>query len=137
MATDIGEKTFFLNCTCSEVGHGIRFQYFSPRLAYIDSKDEGPELYISAQLDTHMSFWERVKAAVKYVFGKPCKYHQWTEAQMEDAQLLEFSSWLNEYLQVRDKYYSYMETIQPTGTITEQVHAYVKAVAARMEAKSE
>lgn len=55
--------TIYIGCECHCPEHIVRVSYLGC------SKDQEPELYLELQADAHLDFWNRLKAAVKYVFG--------------------------------------------------------------------
>lgn len=60
-------KSHYIECDCHSTEHTIKFLYDE------DEKD----LYFEVQLCQTKSFWGRVWAAIKYVFGYECRYGHW------------------------------------------------------------
>jgi hypothetical protein len=56
-------ETIYIGCQCHCPEHIVRVSYFDWQ-----EKDE-PELYLELQADNHLTFWNRLKVATKYVFG--------------------------------------------------------------------
>lgn len=62
-------KTYHFDCECISCDHTIRFVYVND--------EDCPELYVETQLNRTKNFFQRVWAAIKYVFGYECKYGHW------------------------------------------------------------
>jgi len=59
-----------LICDCTSAEHQIILGYFEP--------DDEPVVYLTVHL-SKKPFWERVKHAVKYIFGYKCTYGSFDE----------------------------------------------------------
>ena len=63
----MADRIEYFECGCGSVEHTLRF-----------SLDRDlPMLYTSIFLNDYYSFWGRLKAAVKYVFGHKCNEGHW------------------------------------------------------------
>lgn len=51
-------------CQCNNVEHQLIFSYFP----------EDGDVYVSVHLTSEYSIWERIKMAIKYIFGYKCRY---------------------------------------------------------------
>ena len=76
-----------LVCQCGDVNHQLVFTYWP---ADKNLKDE-PQVYVDIHLVKSSSIFKRIKIALKYIFGKPCKYGSFDEVILrpEDYQKLE------------------------------------------------
>ncbi len=59
-----------LICDCSSEEHQLLIRY--------DDNDETPEVYVNVHL-TKKPFWERVRYAIDYIFGRQSKYGAFDE----------------------------------------------------------
>ena len=57
------EHTIYIGCQCHSPYHIVRVSLF-------EWTKEPPELYFELQADRHQGFWNRLKSAVRYVFGQ-------------------------------------------------------------------
>lgn len=58
-------------CSCGDVEHQLVMSYFN--------EDDYPEVYTAVHLNPERSFWKRLVAAVRYIFGHRCKYGDFDE----------------------------------------------------------
>lgn len=68
-------QTEYFDCSCTDAGHVIRFQY----------DEEDNELWLSVQMRQWRGFWKRLWVAFKYVLKLPSLYGHW------DCWVLEFT----------------------------------------------
>lgn len=83
------DTTEVMYCECSSMEHIVCFGFFN---------DE-PEVYVSVHLTKH-GFWERLKYAVKYLFGYQCKYGAFEEVLLGTKQydkVMEIANHLKEF----------------------------------------
>lgn len=57
-------ETIYLGCECHTPEHIVRVSYFDW------GEKDMPELYFELQADRHLGFWQRVKMAWAFVFGR-------------------------------------------------------------------
>lgn len=62
----------YIDCVCSSEEHVVRFIFD------IDEDSRFSSIYLGTQL-APLPFFERVVAAIKYIFGYECKYGHWEE----------------------------------------------------------
>ena len=74
------------NCSCSE--HSLRFTYFPD--------DEHFPIYINTFLGDYDNIFKRIWTAIKYVFGRTCKYGYFSECMLEFGQVQELIDILEE-----------------------------------------
>lgn len=55
------------DCVCFSDEHALKLTYH----------EEDNDMYASIHLQTHYNFFQRVWAALKYIFGYHCKYGHW------------------------------------------------------------
>ena len=64
MSTQIDKsETIYLGCECHSPEHIIRVSYFDW------ANKDPPEIFMELQADRHLNFWNRVRLAVKFIFG--------------------------------------------------------------------
>jgi hypothetical protein len=63
MSEDTSEK-IYIGCQCTSAYHIVCVSF------YDWMGDEPPELYFELQADRDLGLWDRLKAAVRYVFGQ-------------------------------------------------------------------
>ena len=71
MNNDSDMKTEYFDCDCGSSEHTLRFCYFVP------FKDEPAEIHTEIFLNQYRSVWQRIRIAIKYVFGYKCRYGHW------------------------------------------------------------
>lgn len=76
-------KEELLICECSNAEHQLIFRYFED--------DDLKEVYMTTYLSEYNDFWNRLKYAIKYVFGFKSKYGAFDEfiLRKEDADKLQ------------------------------------------------
>lgn len=72
-----------LICQCSSIEHQISF-------SWVEDKELEGEVYMEIHL-SKLSFWERLKHGIKYIFGYRCMYGDFDEViiKKEDVHKLE------------------------------------------------
>ena len=93
------EKTEFLVCKCHDVSHQLVLGTFEP------TEDEERVVYGSFHI-VHLEFWERLKNATKYLFGRKRKYGDFGTLLLrpEDADRMEcFADFLDGGVSATDK----------------------------------
>lgn len=68
---EIKEQQETLICQCNSVEHQISFNW-------IEDKELEGEVYMEIHL-AKLSFWDRLKHGVKYIFGYRCRYGDFDE----------------------------------------------------------
>jgi hypothetical protein len=74
-------------CECSSLEHQVSFVY--------DNEDK--VLYVRPRLCTSKNFFQRVVAAIKYVFGYTSKYGEWDEIVITNEDLVDIQQMLNHH----------------------------------------
>ena len=72
-----------VECECYSDNHTLQFIWF---------EDEADTMYITVHL-TPFSFFQRILYAIKYIFGKPCKFgcfeeYVWSCTKVKQVQLI-------------------------------------------------
>lgn len=75
-------KEELLICECNNLEHQIVFRYFED--------EDWNEVYMTTHLSDCSNFWQRLKYAIKYVFGYKSRYGAFDEFifRKEDAEKL-------------------------------------------------
>ena len=74
-------------CSCSALSHSVRFSYWP-------MDDDDPFIaYVTVQLDSQRTFWSRVKAAWRHVFGSVCNYGDCAEVLLKEEDLPKVVAW--------------------------------------------
>ena len=63
-------------CACYSDEHTLKF--------VLDLEDEDPCIYVSSFLAAP-SFWKRIRASIKYIFGYKCKFGHFEEYMMYEV----------------------------------------------------
>lgn len=92
---DLERKTEIIICECGSAEHQIIFQYDKP------TKGWAPQVYMSIHLTTYKNIWQRIKYAIKYVFGYKCRFGAWDEILIDKKDLYKIEG-LIEYLKKDD-----------------------------------
>lgn len=79
-------------CECHSDEHQYIFYYSEEE---IEDGKTVPMVYVHPHLITYKSFWERVVAAVKYVFGHRTKYGNWDEFMISPKDADKFQEIVN------------------------------------------
>ena len=76
-------KEELLICECSNAEHQLIFRYFED--------EDWKEVYMTTHLSEYRNFWQRLKYAIKYVFGYKSRYGAFDEFifRKEDADKLQ------------------------------------------------
>lgn len=61
-------------CDCGDIEHQLVISQF----------EDEPEIYVSVHLVKPFSFWDKLKTAWNYVFGKPCIYGHFDEVILDE-----------------------------------------------------
>ncbi len=86
-------------CTCGSVEHQMIISYD------VDTNEE-PEyddVYVSIHLSTYRGFWNRLKYAVKYIFGYKCRYGAFDEIILNPDDHMKFQNVANKLLDIKVK----------------------------------
>ena len=81
-----------LLCECASSEHQMIMRYFED------------DLESTVYVDVHLvkkSFWERVKYAIKYIFGYKCKYGYWDCWMLQDKDAIRLRDMLNHYIELK------------------------------------
>ena len=80
---EIKEQRKTLICQCNSIEHQISF-------SWIEDKELEGEVYLEVLLKP-LSFWQRLKNGIKYIFGHRCIYGDFNEVilRKEDVHKLE------------------------------------------------
>jgi len=78
-------------CECQDPHHMMGFYY---------DLDDPPELYVETQLNQSLSWWKRVDAAIRYIFGKCSRYGfgHWSEGSIGPESARELRAALDEFI---------------------------------------
>ena len=79
-------------CECSSAEHQVIYQY--------DFDDN--RVYCRIHL-TSLSFWERLKYGIKYIFGYNCRYGAWEEFIVREGDAKKFEE-IAEYLKKNKRF---------------------------------
>jgi hypothetical protein len=60
----------YFDCQCEDAEHTLRCSFEQNE----DDPNAFPELWTEVHLNSHLNFWGRLKAAVKYLFGVESRY---------------------------------------------------------------
>ena len=82
-AVDFKEQRETLICQCHSIEHQVSF-------TWIEGMDAEGEVYMEIHL-SKLSFWDRLKHGIKYIFGYRCMYGDFDEVilKKEDVNKLE------------------------------------------------
>ncbi len=97
-------KDFFIRCACHSLDHLVVFSY--------DPLDPD-EVYLEVHLVDYNHWWQRLWRAMRYVFGKPCRYGDWDEVLLSPDKATELYYFLDEYLDAWDEWQA-REICNPT-----------------------
>lgn len=93
------EKTEFFVCKCHDVSHQLVLETLEP------TENEEHVVYGCFHI-VHLEFWEKLKCAMKYIFGRKCKDGDFDALLLrhEDADRLEwFANYLDDSIPAPDK----------------------------------
>ena len=93
------EKTEFFVCKCHDVSHQLV-------LETLDTKEDEEHVVYGCFHIVHLEFWEKLKCAMKYIFGRKCKDGDFDALLLrpEDADRLEwFADFLDGGVSATDK----------------------------------
>jgi hypothetical protein len=84
------EKPEVIICNCFSSEHQMI-------LRYCDNSDEmmEDEIYVDIHLITHKSFWKRLIAGIRYIFGHTSKYGDWDEMILTGSEISQLRDYLN------------------------------------------
>jgi len=94
----LGEPTMndlFIRCDCHSLDHLICFSY---------SPDEPDEVYLEVHLIDYRHWWERLWRAIRYVFGRPCRYGDWDSVCISAEKTEELFHYLDEFIDANEKW---------------------------------
>lgn len=80
-------ENHFIVCSCSSSEHTLRYIY--------DRAED--ELYTEVQLVNHKSFLQRLKVAIKYLFGYTSRYGVWDCTLISKHEANKLKHFLNRY----------------------------------------
>ena len=69
------EKNILFICSCGDVEHQLIMSYWEDDI----NPDDCPEVYAAVHLNPERKWWQRIWAAVRYIFGRCCKYGHFDE----------------------------------------------------------
>lgn len=64
-----------LICECGDLDHQLILSYWPTDIF----PDQDPEISVNVKLNPAKPWWKRIIIAVKYIFGKKCKYGDFDE----------------------------------------------------------
>jgi hypothetical protein len=92
----MNEDTVYIGCECGSPYHIVRASFYD-----WGEKDK-PELYLELQADRCLGFWERVRHAVRYVFGE--ENLGWHDVIPVKADIVKLHELTDRYLKAYDVY---------------------------------
>lgn len=96
---DFMEKTEFFVCKCHDVSHQLV-------LETLETEENEEHVVYGCFHIVHLEFWEKLKCAMKYIFGRKCKDGDFDALLLrhEDADRLEwFANYLDDSIPAPDK----------------------------------
>ena len=75
-------------CDCGSLEHQIVFSWFP-------DDDEYHETFVNVYLSSR-SFWRRLTAGLRYIFGYKCVFGHWEETTLSPEQCAELAAFLAE-----------------------------------------
>ena len=80
-----------LQCSCSHLGHSVRFAYFPVN----PGERASFEAYVDVMLHPEPSFWRRAKTAWWYLIKNVCGYGDCAECIVREVDLPKLRTWLD------------------------------------------
>lgn len=93
------EKTELFVCRCHDVSHQLV-------LETLETEEDEERVFYGCFHIVHLEFWEKLKCAMKYIFGRKCKDGDFDALLLrpEDADRLEcFANYLDDSISAPDK----------------------------------
>jgi len=87
-------KISYHECSCHSSEHTIRFLF---------DEDED-DLYLEVQLCQTKNFFQRIKAAFKYMFGHQCRYGHWDCVSLDKDTTRDIVILFQEFLDNKKKF---------------------------------
>ncbi len=87
-------KELFVRCACHSADHQIIFSY--------DPLDPD-DVYMEVHLIDYDHWWQRLWRAIRYVFGRPCRYGDWDEVLIGPEKAIEIGAFLHDFVEAWDK----------------------------------
>ncbi len=87
-------KELFIRCACHSVDHQIVFSY--------DANDPD-DVYLEVHLTDYDHWWQRMWRAIRYVFGRPCRYGDWDEVLIGSEKAIEIGAFLCNFVEAWDR----------------------------------
>ena len=92
MSAHINDSTIYIGCQCHAPEHIIRVSYF-------EWEEDEPEIYFELQSHGYLSFWNRLKMGIKFIFGH--EKLEWHDVIPNNNDLVDLhrvlTTYLNEY----------------------------------------
>jgi hypothetical protein len=80
-----------ITCSCSRLHHAVRFTFYPAG----PGEREAFEAYIDVSLDHELSWWGRLKVALRYLFKRTCGYGDVSEILVKDGDLPRIRAWVD------------------------------------------
>lgn len=84
-------KHEYVECACGCGEHLLRFTW--------ESDPNWPEVFVDVRLDHNYSFFKRLWAGIKYIFGHKSRYGQFDEVILDNEQVKQLRDFCNEWLE--------------------------------------
>lgn len=87
-----------LQCACTSAEHDVRL--------VLDPDEKYPAIYIEVQLSRGHGFFGRLWLAIRYLFGRECKYGHWDETTIMGEQVRKLRDLCDRHLEQWDEKYA-------------------------------
>ncbi len=94
--TDEMMKMEYFTCDCSDFDHTFRISYFN------DHNENDDYMYVIVSL-REKTFFKRLWAGIKYIFGKTSKYGHWDEFLLSPKEVKRLRDVCVDYLKKDEK----------------------------------
>lgn len=85
-------ESHMLLCDCGNSEHQVIFTYWT------DSEPDDDFLYVSFHLHSHENIFQRLKAAIKYVFGHHSRFGHWDEILVSQGETEKLRGFMEDFL---------------------------------------
>jgi hypothetical protein len=80
----------YIECGCTSSEHSVRVT--------LDTHPKYPAVYIDVQLCRSHGFWGRLWLAVRYLFGRQCRFGHWDEVMVSGEEVRKLHALLGRHL---------------------------------------
>ena len=95
-------KRIYLECQCTDYDHTVRVSMWDWNDYDVPERSEPPELIMEYRLNDHEGFWDRMRSAVRYVFGRETLMHH--DVMLDKASADKLSTLCRDYNTAYDLY---------------------------------